>query len=337
MLVELDIQEALPGSGMSCRLPRLLEGGVVLQALWEVRLPWSMAGRNPAGLERRKSLVLVGLLVQARSREGGGRPLRMAARLLCWRFGHRRIYRLRSDQSDRYLFSRRGQPTALEAWIVPGAWLVGVCSGLMLVVGFLAIFFRFRFRTIWLAAAALAVLAAVLVEPSVSLLVLQSAWLGAVLSLLGLMIERTIERANVGSTRAPARAGSGHSSRGRFRAQGAIRGRLGRFHGDPRAGAVDARPPRRKRRPSCLTPGKSEAPRFNGPEGRAVDEFDRSNANRASKADQVERPRWNRRGLCGYWSSCFFPRACKSRAAPSPRYRRARAGQAGIELFSAGN
>jgi hypothetical protein len=103
-----------------------------------------------------------------------------------------------ADDSDRYLFSRRGQPTELYAWIVPGSWLVGICSGLTLIIGFLAIFLRLRFRTIWLVAAVVSVLAAVLVEPTVAFLVLQAAALGAMLTLLGLLIERSIERSRRG-------------------------------------------------------------------------------------------------------------------------------------------
>ena len=45
-----------------------------------------------------------------------------------------------SEGSDRYLFSRRGQPAGLGVWLVPGSWLVFFCSGLTLVIGFLAIF-----------------------------------------------------------------------------------------------------------------------------------------------------------------------------------------------------
>ncbi len=55
------------------------------------------------------------------------------------------------DDSDRYLFSRSGPPVALQVWIVPRSWLVAICSGVTLFVGFFVIFARPRFRTTWLA------------------------------------------------------------------------------------------------------------------------------------------------------------------------------------------
>ena len=92
------------------------------------------------------------------------------------------------------MFSRRGQPAALSVWIVPRSWLVGICSGVTLSIGFLAIFSKLRFRTIWLGIAGLGLLAAVLLQPSVTFLALQSAVIGGGLTLMGLLIEHVIER-----------------------------------------------------------------------------------------------------------------------------------------------
>ena len=61
----------------------------------------------------------------------------------------------------------------------------------------MAISRKLRFRTIWLGIAAALVLSATLVEPGVTVLVLQAAALGVVLSLVGFVIERTIERARL--------------------------------------------------------------------------------------------------------------------------------------------
>ena len=72
------------------------------------------------------------------------------------------------DDSDRYLFSRSGPPVALDVWIVPRSWLVAICSGATLFVGFFVIFSRPRFRTTWLVIAVLGLLAAALVQPSVT-------------------------------------------------------------------------------------------------------------------------------------------------------------------------
>ncbi len=211
-LVELDIEEAALGSSGSWRIPELLEGGVVLQTLWEVRLPWSVAllgiprgwcdenqwfwsgfswkrgaGKESAGLNQ--WLLGAGAPASAIDDFGGSR----------------------ADLSDRYVFSRRGRPTELSAWIVPEPFLIGICSGLMLIIGFLAIFLKIRFRSIWLGAAAAAVLAAVLVEPTVMLLALQAAALGAVLTLVGLLIERSIEHSS--AQRSPVARGAGAAIR----------------------------------------------------------------------------------------------------------------------------
>jgi hypothetical protein len=202
-LVELEVEEAGANANESWRLPELRGGGVVLQALWEVRLPWSLALVGvPHGWCDENRWAWTGLSWK-RS------PGKQAAGQNEWLLGATAQARAIDDftgsgdeEQDRYLFSRRGQPADLHALIVPGSWLVGVCSGFTLIVGFLAIFMRVRFRTIWLVAAVAAVLAVVLVEPTVSLLVLQAAALGAVLTLVGILIEQSIERLSLRSLRA---------------------------------------------------------------------------------------------------------------------------------------
>ena len=98
------------------------------------------------------------------------------------------------DDSDRYLFSRSGEPAALSVWIVPRSWLVAVCSGATLFVGFFVIFTKIRFRTIWLGIAGWACSRRSFCSRAVTFLVIQSAFFGVVLTLLGILIERLIER-----------------------------------------------------------------------------------------------------------------------------------------------
>jgi hypothetical protein len=107
------------------------------------------------------------------------------------------------DDSHRYLFSRSGQPVALSVWVVSRPWLVSICSGVTLLIGFLTIFSKIRFRTIWLGIAAIGLLAAVLLQGSVTFLALQSAFIGMTLTVLGLVIERLLERSR--SPSSPAR------------------------------------------------------------------------------------------------------------------------------------
>ncbi len=195
-LVELEFQEPKPGT--SWRLPKIQDGAVVLQALWEARLPWSLAVVGiPRGWSDENHWSFSGFSWKRR-------PVQDSAGLNEWLVGSGGPASAIDDftgsgayEEDRYLFSRRGEPAALELWLVPGSWLVGVSSGLSLVIGFLAIFRKLRFRTIWLGIAGALVLCATLVEPGVTVLVLQAAALGAVLSLVGFVIERAIERARL--------------------------------------------------------------------------------------------------------------------------------------------
>ena len=53
------------------------------------------------------------------------------------------------DDSHHWLFSRAGPPTDLSVWVLSRAWIVVACSGVTLILGFLAIFARIRFRTAW--------------------------------------------------------------------------------------------------------------------------------------------------------------------------------------------
>ena len=194
-LVELDLQDAIASPTGGWQLPELRDGGIVLQALWEVRLPWSMALVGiPRGWCDENRWGWTGLSWK-RS------PGKQAAGQNEWLLGSTAaassiddFIGTGGDLQDRYLFSRRGQPTDLKAWIVPGPWLVGICSGFTLVIGFLAIFLRLRFRTVWLVCAVVAVLAAVLVEPTVTFLVFQAAALGAI-TRTGRALDRAVDRA----------------------------------------------------------------------------------------------------------------------------------------------
>ena len=195
LLVELEYQETAPKPGSSWRLPELKGGAVVLQVLWEARLPWSLAlVGTPRGWSDENHWSWSGFSWKRR-------PGKDAAGLDEWLVGsggaasgHRRFLGSASEDSDRYLFSRRGEPTALVVWLVRSSWLVFLCSGLSLVVGFLAIFLKLRFRTIWLGIAVVAVLAAHTGRAGGDAAGAQAAALGAFLALLGLLIERLIDR-----------------------------------------------------------------------------------------------------------------------------------------------
>ena len=197
-LVELEYHETAPDKSTTWRAPRLSGGGIILQTLWEVQLPWSMTFvGTPPGWSDENQWSWTGYSWNRRAgKEKTG--------AIEWLLGAGSTATAiddfagsSPDDSDRYLFSQRGEPATLKIWVAPRSWLVGICSGATLVIGFLAIFLKLRFRTLWLGVAALAVLAAVLVEPSVTFLALQSAALGVALTVVGLLIESVLERTNI--------------------------------------------------------------------------------------------------------------------------------------------
>ena len=206
VLVELEYQGRGQDVASKWWAPRLLDGGVVLQSLWELRLPWTLAVVGiPHGWSDENQWYWTGYVWKRR-------PWKNVASLNEWILGAGvspsaidDFSGSSPDDSDRYLFSRNGQPVAFAVWIVPRSWLVAVCSGATLFVGFFAIFTKLRFRTIWLGIAGLGLLAAVLVQPGVTFLAIQSAFFGAVLTLLGLLIKVLIERSR--SQWMPARRG----------------------------------------------------------------------------------------------------------------------------------
>ncbi|MFI5460484.1 MAG: hypothetical protein ACHRXM_34135 [Isosphaerales bacterium] len=195
VLVELEYEGSGPDAASKWWAPRLLDGGVVLQSLWELRVPWSLAVVGvPHGWSDENQWYWTGYVWKRR-------PWKNVASLNEWILGAgvstSAIDDLSGsgpDDSDRYLFSRSGQPVVFSVWIVPRSWLVAVCSGATLFVGFFAIFTKIRFRTIWLGVAVLGLLAAAFVQPGVTFLAMQSALIGVVLTIVGLVIEGLIER-----------------------------------------------------------------------------------------------------------------------------------------------
>jgi hypothetical protein len=194
-LVELEYQVSSPDAGSRWQAPRLLDGALVLETLWEVRLPLdrTLVG-VPRGWSDENEWYWDGNLWKRRPWRDGGALDR-------WMIGATAPgtvpddFRQTSlDDSHRYLFSRAGEPAALGVWVVSRAWAVATCSGAALILGFFTIFSRIRLRTIWAVVAALALLAAVLLQPSVTLLGVQSAFIGVALTLLGMLIQALIER-----------------------------------------------------------------------------------------------------------------------------------------------
>jgi hypothetical protein len=191
VLVELEYQVSGRDAGPPWQAPQLLDGAIVLETLWEVRLPFEMTLVGvPRGWSDEDEWYWDGNLWKRR-------PGKHGAALTDWLLGTMAPAatlgehdETSPDDANRFLFSRTGPPLALAVWVVPRAWAVVTCSGAALIVGFFSIFSRIRFRTVWVALAGLALLTAALVQPSATFLAAQSAFIGVILTLLGLVIQR---------------------------------------------------------------------------------------------------------------------------------------------------
>ncbi len=193
VLVELGYDSAAPRSSWTA--PRLARGSVVLQSIWEVRIP---ANRELVGTPPGWTDLNHWVFERVAWRR---QPLRSAAALLDWVVGSSSrvvVDDASADDGDdtrRLVFSRALEPVPFSPRIWSRAALVALCSGLVLAAGFAAIFARIRFHMLALAALGFAAASAALFAPSEVVLLLQSSFLGFVLSLLGLLIERRLARA----------------------------------------------------------------------------------------------------------------------------------------------
>jgi hypothetical protein len=191
VLVELEYQLRGRDASPPWQAPRLLDGGLVLETLWEVRLPFELTLVGvPRGWSDENEWYWDGNLWKRRPGKNG-------AALTDWLPGAMTagsvlgpLEETSPDDSHRFLFSRTGPPLALAVWTVPRPWVVVTCSGAALIVGFFTIFSRVRFRTVWAIVAGLALLTAALVQPNTTFLAVQSAFIGIILTLLGLVIQR---------------------------------------------------------------------------------------------------------------------------------------------------
>ncbi len=194
VLVELEYKQSGAQARRICSPPDLLEGAVVLQTLWEVRIPWNLGliGTPRDWVDENEWYWDVYVWKR--------RPWASAAGLAGWVQGteaHAGVLSLGDEQDDShsYLFGRAEAPVPMEVWILPRAVIVGSCSGFVLLFSFFLMFSRVRFGVIWVLTAVLCLLAAMLAHPSAIVLFLQSASTGLVLALLGVLIQRVLERA----------------------------------------------------------------------------------------------------------------------------------------------
>ena len=194
VLIELEYQVPGNRADQVCAAPELLDEAVVLQTFWEVQIPWNQAVIGvPPGWSDENDWRW-DFYVWKR------RPWKPFSKLVSWVAGAPpqpagldELPGEEADSSHSYLFGRAGKAVAMNLWVANRAAITAVCSGGVLLLGFLLMFSRTRFRVIWIVVAVLGLLGSALVHPSVLLLVGQSALSGIVLTLLGLLIHRLIE------------------------------------------------------------------------------------------------------------------------------------------------
>ncbi|GAC1465759.1 MAG: hypothetical protein NVSMB9_05680 [Isosphaeraceae bacterium] len=178
--------------------PRLLDDGVVQQTFWELRLPGNRAVVGvPAGWSDQNEWYWDAYVWKRRPlrtgavlESGADTPPQRANRPP----GVEIHPTLRGDYHG-YLFARPGDPVDLAVTIVHRAFLVALCSGSILVLGGLLILvWRPSFQWFWIMASLLTLSTSILVLPTVTLLVLQSAWVGFLLTLLIAVMQRFVGR-----------------------------------------------------------------------------------------------------------------------------------------------
>ena len=174
--------------------PLLLEGGLVQQALWEVRVAWSRA--------------LVGVPAEWTDENTWGwdrylykrRPWKDAEALAAWVSTPSARPFVPDDAGGErgdyhgYLFGRPGDPAPMRPWIAPRAGLVGIFSGSALACGLPWLLGRRRGRWLWPAAPVLALAVGAAVQPGATLVAAQSALIGVALFLLAASIRWLVER-----------------------------------------------------------------------------------------------------------------------------------------------
>jgi hypothetical protein len=192
-LVEVEYQVDAPAIGSRWQCPQLLDGGVVLETLWDVQLPGDREIVGvPPGWSDENEWYWSGWLWRRRPEKNGLALDQWVGEAASSPAGERRS--ASDDESYHWLFSRSGRPTDLRVLVLTRAWIVAACSGATLFIGFLAIFAHIRFRTAWAIAAILTLLSAALLRPSVTWLIVQSSFIGIVLTVLGLLIQRLLDR-----------------------------------------------------------------------------------------------------------------------------------------------
>lgn len=175
--------------------PRLLDGGRVLETIWEVRVPWNQAFLGvPRGFLDENVWYWAGYVWKRR-------PGMSASELASWVGGPGASTELLAPPlaggrvgDHGYLFSRPGDPGSIGSTIVSRALLVGGASGVVLLFGLL-ILVRHPLRARVLPIAGLiGVVSLIAMGPSSAIVTLQSSVVGWLLLAVAVLTRRAVDQ-----------------------------------------------------------------------------------------------------------------------------------------------
>jgi len=181
--------------------PRLLEGGIVQQTFWEVRVPSSHAlvgvptgwtdenhwywdryvWKRKPWLSAASLAAWVGAVPPNPNSNSNSKPADE------WADEGREGY-------HNYLFGRPGTPNEFRPHIASRAGLVGLWSGMALGIGVLILYLRPWSRMLAMTFLALGLAIAVALQPSGTILAVQSAAVGVLFTLVAALMKRQVER-----------------------------------------------------------------------------------------------------------------------------------------------
>ena len=152
VLVEVEYQLSKAHSGTrAASPPGCSTGAVALETLWEVHILCTLplSGCPRGGPTRTNGTGHLCMETEARGDPSRGwwpglpaPPAQAPEALREWATTN-------GGDMHEYLFGRAGQPIPLKPWVASRAWIVGLCSGIVLLLGFSLMFTRVRFREVW--------------------------------------------------------------------------------------------------------------------------------------------------------------------------------------------
>jgi len=191
VLLEMEYESAIESARGDWSAPRLLGDASVLESCWEVVLPWNLAlVGSPTGWSDDNQWYWENFIWKRRPTKGISARIDGLGAITS---GEGRSEEFGND-SHKYLFSRAGEGDSIKVWIVSRSWLVGICSGAVLLAGFALILLpRPHAKLVLGLITALGLIAGASLRPSTLIAAGQSSIIGIVLTLMGFVIQRLIE------------------------------------------------------------------------------------------------------------------------------------------------